>query len=106
VEQVFEAQTPPEVAPSPQPVSAADGKDLTKREQRIAEKKRQEELRKAAKAAEQKDGTPDDERIQLVNELKSVLALADQRRPRARLPLPDTSAPPVYNDSEASNALT
>lgn len=91
-EQIFEAQTPPEApAAVDETTTKGGGAGLTKREQRIAERKRQEEMKRAAaaeRAASGAAGSVDEERLQLVNELKSVLALTDQRRPQLRLSQP------------------
>jgi hypothetical protein len=86
-EQVFEAQTPPEAAPEVAAATSSEAANgLTKREQRIAERKRREELKQAAKAAAAAEGntSAEEKRLQLVHELKSVLARAEQRRPAPR----------------------
>jgi hypothetical protein len=95
-EQIFEAQTPPEASAAVDETATTKGggAGLTKREQRIAERKRQDEMKRAAaaeRAASGAAGSVDEERLQLVNELKSVLSLTDRRRPQPPLSPPSAS---------------
>jgi len=92
-EQVFEAETPQLQEDKEETMAAAatgtkGGSGQSKREQRIAEKRQQEEEKRKRQREEKHDKAEsiheEDERMQLVTELKSVLAQADQRRQRSR----------------------